>query len=89
MFVRQGARPDWNRLSLSWVPTPNHLALMKFVFMFFVITLCSCQTGQKFDKEKWSEVGDLNSFPNRKYMIDDLTRNQELKRKRYEDIISL
>ncbi|WP_155297306.1 hypothetical protein [Spirosoma aerolatum] len=49
----------------------------------------SCQPQQKFDKEKWNEVGDLMTFPNRKYMIDDLTQHYNLKGKTYKEVIDL
>ena len=51
--------------------------------------LFSCQKKQKFDKEKWTEVADLMSFPNRKYMIDDLIKNYKFKGKKYSEIVEL
>ncbi|TMI62589.1 MAG: hypothetical protein E6H07_14335 [Bacteroidetes bacterium] len=54
-----------------------------------ILTLYSCQTHQMFDKKKWAEVGDLMTFPKRKSMVDDLTKNIPLKGKSYQDIISL
>lgn len=60
-----------------------------FLFLFFIDTICSCQTQQKFDKENWAEVADLMTFPNRKYMIDDLVKSHRLKGKKYNEIIEL
>lgn len=60
-----------------------------FISALFIVTFYSCQTQHKFDKNKWAEVGDLMTFPNRKAMIDDLTKNIPLKGKSYQDIISL
>ena len=59
------------------------------IFLFLALPLCSCNREQKFDKVKWAEVGDAMTFPNRKYMIDDLVRNYQLKGKRYSEIIEL
>lgn len=60
-----------------------------FISALFMLTIYSCQTQQKFDKKKWAEVGDLMTFPNRKSMVDDLTKNIPLKGKSYQQIISL
>ncbi len=59
------------------------------LFLFLIIILVSCQTKQKFDKEKWDEVADLMTFPNRKYMINDLATNYKLKGKSYNQIVHL
>lgn len=60
-----------------------------FIYALFIVTFYSCHTQQKFDKNKWAEVGDLMTFPNRKSMVDDLTQNIPLKGKTYQDILSL
>lgn len=60
-----------------------------FISVIFVVTLYSCQTRQKFDKAKWAEVADLMTFPNRKYMIDDLVKNYQLKGMTYQQLIEL
>ena len=60
-----------------------------FISALFTLTLFSCQTKQKFDKTKWAEVADLMTFPNRKYMIDDLVQNYQLKDKTYHQLIEL
>lgn len=63
---------------------------MRLTFFFFSILICSsCQTKQKFDKLKWRESGDMMTFPNRKYMIDDVVKKHELKGKRYNEIVEL
>jgi len=59
------------------------------IFALFTTTFLSCQTQQKFDKEKWAEVADLMTFTNRKSMLDDLTKNIPLKGRNYQDIVSL
>ncbi len=59
------------------------------IFLSLVLTLFSCKRHEKFDKVKWAEVGDAMTFPNRKYMIDDLVKNYQLKGKKYSEIIQL
>lgn len=61
----------------------------QFIFLLLILTPFSCQTQQKFDKTKWAEVADLMTFPNRKYMIDDLVKNYHLKGKKYSQIVEL
>lgn len=61
----------------------------QFIFLLLTLTLFSCQTRQKFNKAKWAEVADLMTFPNRKYMIDDLVKNYQLKGKKYSEIVVL
>ena len=58
-----------------------------FLFIGTTLILNSCQSEQKFDKAKWAEVADLMTFPNRKYMINDLIKNYQLKGKTYNEII--
>jgi hypothetical protein len=60
-----------------------------FISALFMVTIASCQTKQKFDKTKWAEVADLMTFPNRKYMIDDLVQSYQLKGKTYHDLVEL
>ena len=61
----------------------------RLIFLSLTLTLFSCQKQQKFDKVKWAEVADLMTFPNRKYMIDDLVKNYQLKGKKYNEIVQL
>lgn len=49
----------------------------------------SCNSNHTFDKKGWAEQTDLTSFPNRKYMIEDLLNNYQLKGKSYSQIIGL
>lgn len=55
----------------------------------FVATIFSCRQKQKFDKTQWDEVADLMTFPNRKYMIDDLVQNYQLKGKTFSELVEL
>ena len=57
--------------------------------MLFIILLASCNSHHKFDKKGWAEQTDLPTFPNRKYMIEDLLNNYQLKGKSYRQIIEL
>lgn len=59
------------------------------LFLSLIIMLVSCKTNQKFDKEKWAEVGDLMTFPNRKSMITDLVKKYRIKGEPYNQIIDL
>ena len=59
------------------------------LLLSIIVTVSSCQQKQEFDKAKWAEVADLMTFPHRKYMIDDLINNYELKGKKYHEIIEL
>src|SRR5262245_10201077 len=61
----------------------------RFIFFILTIFLFSFHARQKFDKVKWAEVADLMNFPNRKSMIDDLTKNFQLKGKKFHEIIDL
>ena len=61
----------------------------QLILLSLALTLFSCQTHQKFDKAKWAEIGDAMTFPNRKYMIDDLVKNYQLKDKKYSEIVEL
>ncbi len=64
--------------------------MQKFVtFSLTVLVFVSCVHEQKFDKAKWSVVDDLMTFPNRRYMIDDLIENYPLTGKKYSHITDL
>src|SRR4051812_15554164 len=64
-----------------------------FILLSFILLSFSCERAQgreqKFDRTRWAEVGDLMIFPNRKYMINDLLKNFQLKGKKYSEIIEL
>ena len=60
-----------------------------FLLIGATLILNSCQNEQKFDKVKWAEEADLMTFPNRKFMINDLIKNYHLKGKTYNEIIEL
>jgi len=53
------------------------------------ISTFSCQSHQKFDKIQWAKEGDLKTFPNRKYMVDDLVENYNLKGKKFRFLVDL
>jgi hypothetical protein len=61
------------------------------ICLLLPIILTSCKRQEKFDKMKWAQVsdGDVPRFPNRKYMINDLTKNHQLKGKTYEQIVEM
>lgn len=55
----------------------------------FVLLIWSCSSDIQFDRDKWIESDDLMSFPHRKYMIKDLTKNVPLKGMKYQDVLEL
>ena len=62
----------------------------RYLFLILIaLIILSCQAQKKFDKAKWAEVADLMTFPNRKHMVDDLTKNHHLEGKKYYEIIEL
>ena len=64
--------------------------MTKYLIIFLLIlTLFSCQRQQKFERAKWAKVADLMTFPNRKFMIDDLIKNYQIKGKKYNNIVEL
>ena len=63
---------------------------MKFFFLLLVIVgMSSCKRQEKFDKKKWSQIGDVMTFPHRKYMVEDLIKSYPLKGMRYKEILLL
>lgn len=68
----------------------SRLILKKILLLLAItVTIYSCQQKQKFEKTKWAEVADLMTFPHRKYMIDDLVQNYQLKGKTYHELVEL
>ena len=60
-----------------------------FSFSILCIILISCESETKFDKFGWSKKSDLNSFPNREKMLNDLMKNYKIKGLKYSEIIDL
>ena len=60
-----------------------------FIILFLPILFASCVNNQKFDKTKWEEQGDLRTYPNRKSMLNDLTKNYKLTGLSYRQLINL
>jgi len=56
-----------------------------------ILTLCflltSCKDNVTFDKVGWAFQGDLGLYPNRDKMLDDLTKNKNLKGLTYRQLI--
>jgi len=59
-----------------------------FYLLFITLTIFSCKEHQKFDKGLWKKKEDM-FYSNRKFMIDDLVKNYQLKGKKYRDIVEL
>jgi hypothetical protein len=60
-------------------------------YLLIVLTVCliSCQQNKKFDKEKWAELGDLGTYPNRQSMLDDLISSHKLVGRSFSETIDL
>ena len=91
-------RKQWTSSPLISVDIVKHMSRLYkkrqvlkayFLLLSIAVTLFSCQRKEKFDKARWAEVGDAMTFPNRKYMIDDLIQNHQLKGKTYHDLVKL
>ena len=61
----------------------------QFICFLITVSFLSCQTRQKFDKEKMGSGCRPNDLPNRNSMLEDLTYHFQLKGKRYCEIIDL
>lgn len=62
----------------------------KTVLIFLLsISLTSCDRNERFDKAKWQEQGDLRTYPHRKSMLNDLTKNHKLTGLSYRQLINL
>ena len=63
---------------------------MNFLYIsILTLFISSCNPGHTFDKKKWAEHTNMINYPNRKYMLDDLLKNYELKGKSYSQILEL
>ena len=63
---------------------------MKTIIYFLLfIFLVSCNNSEKFDKAKWQEQGDLKLYTHRKSMLNDLTKNHQIKGISYRQLINL
>lgn len=58
------------------------------VLISFLLLFNSCQRG-KFDKKEWAEKDSSYTYPKRKYMLNDLLVNYQLKGKSYDQIVNL
>jgi hypothetical protein len=59
--------------------------MKNLTLVILLIALSSCN--QKFNKKLWDERVDIQSYPNRKNIIDDLVENHKLKGLTYKQII--
>ena len=60
-----------------------------FYFSILCLILISCENDIKFNKTGWLKKGDLNSFPNREKMLNDLMKNYKIKDLKYSELINL
>ena len=54
-----------------------------------VMLLTSCTPQKPFNKAEWEEKGDLDIYPNRKAMLNDLITHYKLKGLSYKQLIDL
>ena len=57
--------------------------------MVLLIAACTQNFNQKFNKSNWMEERDLQTFPYRDNMLNDLTTNYKLKGLTYKQLIDL
>jgi len=62
---------------------------MKYIAFILSVFIISCNSDQKFDKQKWTEKGDLQTYPYRKAMLNDLVANQKIVGLNYRQLIEL
>jgi hypothetical protein len=63
---------------------------LKFIVItIFTLLVVACNQTQKFDKSAWKERGDLNIYPNRDKMLEDLMNHHQLKGLTYKQVIEL
>ncbi len=63
--------------------------LRLILIMITALSIVSCNKNKKFDKVAWKEKGDLDSYPNRDNMLNDLIKNYPLKGLSYKQLINL
>lgn len=64
---------------------------LKLVILYIFVSgiFFSCKNQMKFNKTDWLEKGDLNSFPKRDKMLEDLLLNYPLKGISYSKLVDL
>ena len=62
---------------------------LTFTLLSISLVLFSCKNDIKFEKSGWNEKGDLNSYPNRERMFNDLMKNYKIKGLKYSEIVNL
>jgi hypothetical protein len=62
---------------------------LKFVNLIICMLLISCNSDIKFDKTGWNQKGDLNNYPNREKMLNDLMENHKIKGLKYSELVNL
>lgn len=62
---------------------------LKLINIFVLLCLISCNSNAKFEKMGWNQKGDLNSYPNREKMLNDLMENHKIKGLKYSELVNL
>lgn len=59
------------------------------LLVFISVLVCACNCDRKFDKRFWQQKGDLDIYPKREKMLNDLVNNHQLKGLTYKQVIDL
>ncbi|EKT4500007.1 hypothetical protein JE954_002467 [Flavobacterium psychrophilum] len=62
---------------------------LKLINILVFILLISCNSNVKFEKIGWNKKGDLNSYPNREKMLNDLMENYKIQGLNYAELVNL
>ena len=62
---------------------------LKLINILFFMLLISCNSNVKFEKIGWNKKGDLNSYPNREKMLNDLMENYKIQGLNYAELVNL
>lgn len=62
---------------------------LTFILLCFSLVSFSCKRDIRFEKSGWNQKGDLNSYPNRERMLNDLMENYKIKGLKYSELVNL
>jgi len=67
--------------------------MKKILHAFVIIAICinfySCNNNKSFNSEEWAKIDDIGNYPERDKMLNDFKQHQDLKGKRYQNVILL
>ena len=62
---------------------------LKHLVLLIFISFISCNSEIKFEEKGWNEKADLNSYPNRQKMLNDLMKNHKIKGLKFSELKNL